>query len=207
MRFDQIHRAFGRRRYRASVGSAGDSYDNSLAETTTPSTRPITSATVGVVELRCRQVAILNGPTGSTNTERWSLSATSRRPRLRNPTTPRATSTSWRRFSNQTAFDKPGAVQFGNLAGTSVGPIKSTRRIAAGPTALYLHQICRRQCRTRGHAGVTQLRHAGYKVWSMLLHVGRRPSFPWLVKLEPAALPFPNNHLRAMANYSTSSRN
>jgi len=42
-----------------------------------------------------------------------SLSATSRRPKLRSATTPCSTSRSWLRDSNETASDKPGAVQLG----------------------------------------------------------------------------------------------
>src|SRR5215813_4564411 len=51
-----------------------------------------------------------NGWTGSTIGGSWSRSATSRRPKPRNATTPCWNNLPWRRDSNQMASDQPGAV-------------------------------------------------------------------------------------------------
>ena len=96
-----------------SVGSVGDSYDNALAETINGlykaeiihwrgpwrSLQAVEFATLEWVE------------TGSTTGGSWSPSATSRRPKARNATTPCWNNLPWRRDSNQMASDEPGAVQ------------------------------------------------------------------------------------------------
>src|SRR5262245_6538753 len=53
-----------------------------------------------------------NGWTGSTIGGSWSRSATSRRPKPRNATTPCWNNLPWQRDSNQMASDQPGAVQW-----------------------------------------------------------------------------------------------
>ena len=57
-----------------------------------------------------------NGWTGSTTGGSWSPSATSRRPKPSNATTPCWNNQPWRRDSNQIASEEPGAVQYGGYS-------------------------------------------------------------------------------------------
>ena len=94
-----------------SVGSVGDSYDNALAETINGLYK------AEVIHRRGRGAASRrsssrrwNGWTGSTIAGCWSLSATSRRRKPRNATTPCCKNQPWQRNSNEMASGKPGAV-------------------------------------------------------------------------------------------------
>ena len=90
-----------------SVGSVGDSYDNALAET--------------INGLYKAEIIHRRGPWRSLEavefaTLEWvdwfnNRSATSRRPKPRNATTPCCKNQPWQRDSNQIASGKPGAVQ------------------------------------------------------------------------------------------------
>ncbi len=95
-----------------SVGSVGDSYDNALAETINGLYK------AEVIHRRGHGAASRpsssrpwNGWTGSTTGGSWSLSATSRRPKPSNATTPCWNNPPWRHNLNQMASGKPGAVQ------------------------------------------------------------------------------------------------
>ena len=96
-----------------SVGSVGDSYDNALAETINGLYK------VEVIHRRgpWRNSRPSNsqpssGWTGSTIAGFWSPSASSRRPKPRNATSPCSTTQPWPRDSNKMASGKAGAVQW-----------------------------------------------------------------------------------------------
>ena len=95
-----------------SVGSVGDSYDNALAETINGLYKAEVIHRRGPWRsFEAVEFATLNGSTGSTIAGCWSPSATSRRPKPSNATTPCCNSQPWQRNSNQTASGKPGAVR------------------------------------------------------------------------------------------------
>ena len=95
-----------------SVGSVGDATTMLSPKPSTASTRPRSS--IGVdhgAHARPSSSRRSNGSTGSTIAGCWNPSATSRRPKPRSATTPCWMSQPWPRDSNETASDKPGAVQ------------------------------------------------------------------------------------------------
>ena len=95
-----------------SVGSVGDSYDNALAETINGLYKAEVSIGAGHgAASRPSSSRLWNGWTGSTTGGSWSPSATSRRPKLSNVTTPCWSNPPWRHNLNQMASGKPGAVQ------------------------------------------------------------------------------------------------
>ena len=94
----------------SSVGSVGDSYDNALAETI----NGLYKAEVIHRRGPWRSSRPWNGWTGSTTEGSWSLSATYRRPKPSNATTPCWNNPPWRHNLNQMASGKPGAVQIGD---------------------------------------------------------------------------------------------
>src|ERR1022692_924526 len=94
-----------------SVGSVGDSYDNALAETINGLYKA--EVIIGVdhgAASRPSSSRPWNGWPGSTTGGSWSLSATSRRPKPSNATTPCWNNPPWRHNLNQMASGKPGAV-------------------------------------------------------------------------------------------------
>ena len=94
-----------------SVGSVGDSYDNALAETINGLYKAEVIHRRGPWRnFEAVEFATWNGWTGSTIAGCWSQSATSRRPKPRNATTPCWNNQPWRRNSNEMASGKPGAV-------------------------------------------------------------------------------------------------
>lgn len=94
-----------------SVGSVGDSYDNALAETINGLYKAEVIHRRGPWRsFEAVEFATLEWSTGSTIAGYWSPSATSRRPKPRNATTPCSKTQPWRRDSNETASCKPGAV-------------------------------------------------------------------------------------------------
>ena len=101
-----------------SVSSVGDSYDNALAETINGLYK------AEVIHRRgpwrnFEAVSSLssNGSIGSTTEGSWSPSATYRRPKPSNATTPRWSNRPWLHNLNQTASGNPGAVH--QTTGTS----------------------------------------------------------------------------------------
>jgi transposase InsO family protein len=80
-----------------SVGSVGDSYDNALAETINGLYKAEIIHRRGPWRsLQAVEFATWNGWTGSTTGGSWSPSATSRRPKPRNATTPCWNNRPWR---------------------------------------------------------------------------------------------------------------
>jgi putative transposase len=94
-----------------SVGSAGDSYDNALAETVNGLLRPRSSAVVGHgAHWKLLNSPRSNGWIGSTTVVSSSRSETCRLPRLKSATMLNCRRWPWQRNSNQPASGKPGAV-------------------------------------------------------------------------------------------------
>jgi putative transposase len=94
-----------------SVGSVGDSYDNALAETINGLYKAEIIHRRGPSRsLEAVEFATLDWVDWFNHRGSWSPSATSRRPKPRNVTTPCGNNLSWRRDSNQMASDEPGAV-------------------------------------------------------------------------------------------------
>ena len=114
IRLDQIHRApgrsrhraFGRQRRRQLRQCSRRNDQRSLQGRGHPSARTMADHSRPSSSQRS------NGSTGSTIAGCWSPSATSRRPKPRNATTPCWQKPPWRRDSNEIASGKPGAVQF-----------------------------------------------------------------------------------------------
>ena len=95
-----------------SVGSVGDCYDNALAETINGLYKAEVIHRRGPWRhSRPSSSRPWNGWTGSTTAGSWSPSATSRRPKPSNATTPCWNNPPWRHNLNQMASGKPGAVQ------------------------------------------------------------------------------------------------
>ena len=100
-----------------SVGSVGDPTTMLSPKPSTASTRPRSSIGAGRgAASRPSSSRRWNGSTGSTTAGSWSPSATSRRPKPSNATTPCWNNPPWRHNLNQMASGKPGAVQVCQIA-------------------------------------------------------------------------------------------